>query len=64
MKRSRGMRLVALGCLAALLAGCDLYTSIKRDEDGRYVIVAQQSAKILIGDYDPATKKMTIRERR
>ena len=64
MKRFLRIRTLLLCCVAASLTSCDMYTSIKRQDNGQYVLTLQQAAKVLVADYDSATKTMTIRERK
>lgn len=58
---------LALICGFAPLGGCNVFTSIKRETSGEYVLTGWNWAPFVIygtvyaGTYDPATKTMTLR---
>ena len=56
-----------VGTVCILLSvGCSSFTSINRDSKGQYVITGWQAPGptgfVWIGDYDPETKTLTIKE--
>ena len=71
MKRVIRRQAAVLFCAAALLTGCAEFTSVSQDASGEYVItgwdwfpIRGTRGFVLIYDYDPQTKTLTITEKK
>lgn len=55
-----------IAIVAISLVGCSSFTSIKREDDGKYVLAGWEAGQgfVWVCDYDPATKTLTVIEKR